>query len=194
MSSILTCGKSITILTILEKQSVLFPGKYSILKLISHDKCPLYYFAFDCSGYKSAFTPIQDIVAPTELYDNFLSNLRKNLVMHKRKTVHEKKFKPNIPLVVEGLSLQDLIGDVSEYDSDLVAAYDIIAADLPQVVFSNQDEENIVEEQGLFIYLKKVKIYSNLDLRNGIKLVFPAQPFNFRIAFCCRRLHQSKRI
>ena len=77
--------------------------------------------------------------------------------MHKRKTVHEKKFKPNIPLVVEGLSLQDLIGDVSEYDSDLVAAYDIIAADLPQVVFSNQDEENIVEEQGLFIYLKKSK-------------------------------------
>ena len=69
--------------------------------------------------------------------------------MHKRKTVHEKKFKPNIPLVVEGLSLQDLIGDVSEYDSGLVAAYDIIAADLPQVVFSNQDEDNI-EEQGLF--------------------------------------------
>ena len=132
-------------------------------------------------------------MAPTELYDNFLSNLRKNLVMHKRKTVHEKKFKPNIPLVVEGLSLQDLIGDVSEYDSDLVAAYDIIAADLPQVVFSNQDEENIVEEQGLFIYLKKSQNL-NLDLRNGIKLVFPAQPFNFRIAFCCRRLHQNKRI
>ena len=71
--------------------------------------------------------------------------------MHKRKTVHEKKFKPNIPLVVEGLSLQDLIGDVSEYDSGLVAAYDIIAADLPQVVFSNQDEDNI-EEQGLFTF------------------------------------------
>ena len=110
------------------------------------------------SGYKSAFTPIQDIVAPTELYDNFLSNLRKNLVMHKRKTVHEKKFKPNIPLVVEGLSLQDLIGDVSEYDSDLVAAYDIIAADLPQVVFSNQEDEDNIEEhaEGLFTFFSRL--------------------------------------
>ena len=74
--------------------------------------------------------------------------------MHKRKTVHEKKFKPNIPLVVEGLSLQDLIGDVSEYDSDLVAAYDIIAADLPQVVFSNQEDEDNIEEhaEGLFTF------------------------------------------
>ena len=51
LPNILTCGKSITILTILEKQSVLFPG------------------------YKSAFTPIQDMVAPTELYDSFLSNM-----------------------------------------------------------------------------------------------------------------------
>ena len=103
LPNILTCGKSITILTILEKQSVLFPG------------------------YKSAFTPIQDMVAPTELYDNFLSNLKQNLAMHKRKVIHKKKFKPSIPLMVEGFSLQDFIGDISEYDPDLVAAYDIIA-------------------------------------------------------------------
>ena len=119
LPNILTCGKSITILTILEKQSVLFPG------------------------YKSAFTPIQDMVAPTELYDSFLSNLKQIMALHKRKIIHKKNFvKSNtIPLVVEGLSLQDFIEDISDYDSDLVSAYDIIAADLPQVEFFNKDQE-----------------------------------------------------
>ena len=103
LPNILTCGKSITILTILEKQSVLFPG------------------------YKSAFTPIQDMVAPTELFDSFLTNLKQSLIMHKRNKIYNEKTVKKIPLMVEGLSLQDLIGDVSEYDPELVGAYDIIA-------------------------------------------------------------------
>ena len=105
LPNILTCGKSITILTILEKQSVLFPG------------------------YKSAFTPIQDMVAPTELFDSFLTNLKQSLIMHKRNKIYNEKTVKKIPLMIEGLSLQDLIGDVSEYDPELVGAYDIIAGE-----------------------------------------------------------------
>ena len=111
---ILTCGKSITILSFLEKQSVLYPG------------------------YKSTFTPIQDMINPHELYDNFLANLRQSLSIHRvNKFLPKlKKNLPAIPMIAEGLSLCDVIGNVDQYDPDLVAAYDIISADLP-----NMDEE-----------------------------------------------------
>merc|ERR1719273_1568090 len=52
--------------------------------------------------------------------------------------------------MIEGLSLQDLIGDVSEYDPELVGAYDIIAADLPTDIFKKEQdmlEENDIKEE-----------------------------------------------
>ena len=129
LPKLLTCGKSVTILTILEKQSILFPG------------------------FKSAFTPIQDMVAPTELYDNFLANLKQGLSMHKRQLLAKKHLaNTGIPMMVEGLSLSDLIGDVSEIDPDLVEAYDIIAADLPDFelgltsTFISANDDNTSED------------------------------------------------
>ena len=36
-------------------------------------------------------------------------------------------------MLTEGPSVSDIIGDISEYDQDLIAAYDVIAADLPEL-------------------------------------------------------------
>ena len=108
LKKVLTCGKSITILTLLKKQS-----------------------------YKNTF---QEMVAPTDLYDKFLANLKQNLSIHKRQISVEKcsqkspkKKLQSIPMLTEGPSVSDIIGDISEYDKDLIAAYDVIAADLPEL-------------------------------------------------------------
>ena len=108
LKKVLTCGKSITILTLLKKQS-----------------------------YKNTF---QEMVAHTDLYDKFLANLKQNLSIHKRQISVEKysqkspkKKLQSIPMLTEGPSLSDIIGDISEYDQDLIAAYDVIAADLPEL-------------------------------------------------------------
>ena len=107
LRKVLTCGKSITILTLLKKQS-----------------------------YRNTF---EEMVAPTDLYDKFLANLKQNLSIHKRQFGIEngpkspKKKVQSIPMLTEGLSLSDIIGDISEYDQDLIAAYDVIAADLPEL-------------------------------------------------------------
>jgi hypothetical protein len=98
LKKVLTCGKSITILTLLKKQS-----------------------------YKNTF---QEMVAPTDLYDKFLANLKQNLSIHKRQISVEnysqkspKKKLQSIPMLTEGPSVSDIIGDISEYDQDLIAAY-----------------------------------------------------------------------
>ena len=107
LKKVLTCGKSITILTLLKKQS-----------------------------YKNTF---QEMVAPTDLYDKFLANLKQNLSIHNRQISVEKysqkspKKLQSIPMLTEGPSVSDIIGDISEYDQDLIAAYDVIAADLPEL-------------------------------------------------------------
>ena len=108
LKKVLTCGKSITILTLLKKQS-----------------------------YRNTF---QEMVAPTDLYDKFLANLKQNLSIHKRQISVEKysqkypkKKLQSIPMLTEGPSVSDIIGDISEYDKDLIAAYDVIAADLPEL-------------------------------------------------------------
>ena len=99
---------SITILTLLKKQS-----------------------------YKNTF---EEMVAPTDLYDKFLANLKQNLSIHKRTLSsgfdnerHFKKKVQSIPMLTEGSSVSDIIEDISEYDPDLIAAYDVIAADLPEL-------------------------------------------------------------
>ena len=70
------------------------------------------------------------MVAPTDLYDKFLANLKQNLSIHKRQISVEKysqkspkKKLQSIPMLTEGPSVSDIIGDISEYDQDLIAAY-----------------------------------------------------------------------
>ena len=77
------------------------------------------------------------MVAPTDLYDKFLANLKQNLSIHKRSSgydtqKHLRNRMQSIPMLTEGPSVSDIIEDISEYDPDLIAAYDVIAADLPE--------------------------------------------------------------
>ena len=46
---------------------------------------------------------------------------------------HFRKKVQSIPMLTEGPSVSDIIEDISEYDPDLIAAYDVIAADLPEL-------------------------------------------------------------
>ena len=86
------------------------------------------------------------MVAPTDLYDKFLANLKQNLSIHKRSLFsgyntqkYLKKKVQSIPMLTEGPSVSDIIEDISEYDPDLIAAYDVIAADLPELETDQED-------------------------------------------------------
>ena len=92
------------------------------------------------------------MVAPTDLYDKFLANLKQNLSIHKRTLSsgfdtqrHFKKKVQSIPMLTEGPSVSDIIEDISEYDPDLIAAYDVIAADLPEL---ETEQDVFIDEIG----------------------------------------------
>jgi len=138
LRKVLTCGKSITILTLLKKQS-----------------------------YKNTF---QEMVAPTDLYDKFLANLKQNLSIHKRQISVDKNSQKSpknklqsIPMLTEGPSVSDIIGDISEYDQDLIAAYDVIAADLPELETTQELQEDI-EVQNALIDPDRFLVLSNYGL------------------------------
>ena len=133
---ILTCGKSITILTLLEKQNVIDPS------------------------YKECDQPQE---TPEDLFDKFLTNLKSDLIIHKRNKGLQTKVK-TIPMVTEGLSLSDILGDISEYDKDLVAAYDIIAADLPEDLEANHDAIELENEEEVLIDPERFLILSDYGL------------------------------
>ncbi len=129
LSRILTCGKSVTILTILEKQSIFFPG------------------------YKSTTfsSPTNDMIPPTELYDRFLDNLKESLSAHllpdSPTDFREGRSTTSIKHVQAGLSIGEILGgDVSAFDSELVDAFDIIATDLP--VENEQENKHDPDEDG----------------------------------------------
>ena len=55
-------------------------------------------------------------------------------------------------MLTEGPSVSDIIGDISEYDQDLIAAYDVIAADLPELETTQElstIEDTEVQNQAL---------------------------------------------
>jgi hypothetical protein len=167
LPAVLTCGKSITILTILEKQSILFPG------------------------YKSAFTPIQDMIASSELYDSFLSNLKQCLVIHKRPFQLNNERAHKIPMITEGLSLCDLIGDVSEYDQDLVAAYDVIAADLPTLTnqHGSSNEDDVLVDQDRFLVLSEYGLDPMQPMVSLIEVAFGPVVHEHSERACTRLVH-----
>lgn len=111
---ILTCGKSIEILTILQKQGRLETSSSSQFK---------YY------------------VSHTQLYEEFLSNVKESLKEHRRGNTYEKD-------TIVGQSIQscsekklrvsDIIDeDISDFDPYLVAAFDTVFSQI-----GNQDNED----------------------------------------------------
>ena len=98
---ILTCGKSIEILTILQKQGKL--EKSSAIQFKYH-------------------------VSFTQLYDEFIENVKKSLEDHKieqegKRAHNDESVKENLHLLPE---VKDVIEDTSNYDPYLIAAFDTL--------------------------------------------------------------------
>lgn len=128
---VLTCGKSIAILTILEKQGHLF------------------------NGIKTDFVPIQDLVASTEFYDAFLNNLKIILKQHQLPANdddhHEELKVVEMSSATKAVTLKDVIWYADDLDKDLVAAFNLVFEDMPVPREEPLCEQPLVEKSHFLV-------------------------------------------